>query len=577
MHLRLVNNRAICVAALLLVHTGLLAWSGYVHSPTIDEPAHLAAGISHWQFGRFDLYAVNPPLVRMVGALPVLCADPELRWGQYRTAQETRAEFDVGKAFANANGARIFWLMTLARWACIPFSVLGGWYCYRYANELFGHWSGLLALTLWCFEPNILGHGSLITADVPSASLAIASLYHFRKWLQRRSAETAIVAGCVLGIGLLVKSTLILFCMLWPALWMCSRFLKSHDPEQRSCGTEAGQHALILLVAIAVLNAGYGFEGSGTRLGDFNFSSRALSGLQAEGEKGNRFRESFLALLPVPLPRNYVQGIDEQKSDFEYGLECYFLGEVRSDPPGWWYFYLYAAAVKIPLGLWVLAGIALMRKRNVAFSEQLLLIAPAAMFLVLVSSQSGLNFFRYLIPAFPFLFVFVSQAAANVHLRSIEGGVVTVAATWMTVSSLLVYPHSLSYFNELVGGPRNGYRIMVDSNCDWGQDLIQLREWMNRNPASRGMELRYYGPVDPIHAGLDVWDRGKGGSPNPENTLWYATSVTHLAMQAAEARPGSIGADLSPSLDAYLFNTEPDVRIGYSIHVYRIGRSERLE
>ena len=35
--------------ALLLGNAGLLAWSAYRHSPTYSEPAHLAAGISHWQ------------------------------------------------------------------------------------------------------------------------------------------------------------------------------------------------------------------------------------------------------------------------------------------------------------------------------------------------------------------------------------------------------------------------------------------------------------------------------------------------------------------------------------------------
>ncbi|MEJ7640497.1 MAG: hypothetical protein WKF75_21635 [Singulisphaera sp.] len=54
--------RGICVAAvaLLSVHAGMLAWIGYRNSPILDEVAHLPAGISHWRFGTFDLYRVNP-------------------------------------------------------------------------------------------------------------------------------------------------------------------------------------------------------------------------------------------------------------------------------------------------------------------------------------------------------------------------------------------------------------------------------------------------------------------------------------------------------------------------------------
>lgn len=52
------------IVVLLAIHTGLLAYSAYVHSPTLNEPGHLVAGLSHWKFGRFELYRVNPPLVR---------------------------------------------------------------------------------------------------------------------------------------------------------------------------------------------------------------------------------------------------------------------------------------------------------------------------------------------------------------------------------------------------------------------------------------------------------------------------------------------------------------------------------
>ena len=53
----------------------LVGWIAARKSPVMDEPAHLVPGISHWQFGTFDLYRVNLPLVRMVAAIPVLAAD----------------------------------------------------------------------------------------------------------------------------------------------------------------------------------------------------------------------------------------------------------------------------------------------------------------------------------------------------------------------------------------------------------------------------------------------------------------------------------------------------------------------
>src|ERR1700727_2401415 len=70
-------------AALLIVHVALVARIGYVSSPTMDEAGHLPAGLSHWVSGRFDLYRVNPPLVRSLAAVPVLLARPRMDWSHY--------------------------------------------------------------------------------------------------------------------------------------------------------------------------------------------------------------------------------------------------------------------------------------------------------------------------------------------------------------------------------------------------------------------------------------------------------------------------------------------------------------
>ena len=104
------------VVFLLTAHATLLAWQAWRYSPTIDEPAHLVAGLSHWKFGRFELYRVNPPLVRLVAALPMLLVDPKTDWSGFTEAPYARPEFWLGTTFANANGLKTFWHFTLARW-----------------------------------------------------------------------------------------------------------------------------------------------------------------------------------------------------------------------------------------------------------------------------------------------------------------------------------------------------------------------------------------------------------------------------------------------------------------------------
>lgn len=79
--------------------------------------------------------------------------------------------------------------------------------------------------------------------------------------------------------------------------------------------------ALILGLALVVLNVGYGFEGSLKPLGKFPFVSRALTVDDPRGinQRVNRFEGSWLGKVPLPLPGNYLLGVDETKAEFERG------------------------------------------------------------------------------------------------------------------------------------------------------------------------------------------------------------------------------------------------------------------
>ncbi len=123
-------------AGLLGLHGLLLACSAARQSPTFNEPGHLVAGVSVWHFGRFDVYSVNPPLVRGVAGLPVVLIGAETDWSGFQEGVGARPEFTLGEAFVAANGERAMALLTLARWACVPFSLLGGSVVYVWARGL---------------------------------------------------------------------------------------------------------------------------------------------------------------------------------------------------------------------------------------------------------------------------------------------------------------------------------------------------------------------------------------------------------------------------------------------------------
>ena len=148
------------VSFVLLLHTILLGWSAARHSPVVDEVGHMPSGLSHWKLQRFDLYNVNPPLVRTVATLPLHLLDVPINFDGYQILPKHRSEFMIGSGWITSHPDSFRWNFTISRWACIPFSLLGAVTCFLWARELFGARSGLCALCLWCFCPNILAHGS---------------------------------------------------------------------------------------------------------------------------------------------------------------------------------------------------------------------------------------------------------------------------------------------------------------------------------------------------------------------------------------------------------------------------------
>jgi len=590
----------VAASALLVVHAGLLAWSAIVHSPNVNEPSHLAAGLCHWQLGRFDLYRVNPPLVRLVAALPVLAAGVETDWSNLNGSARVRSEFRVGQDWVAANGERSLWLTTLARWACIPFSILGGIVCFMWARDLYGPPAALLSCALWCFSPNILGHASCFTPDAHATAVGLAANYLFWTWLQRPSWPRAGGAGVLLGLTLLTKTTWIVLLLLWPLMWGIWLALTWRGPlEYRRSASMArwgwGQFGLIWVLGLHILNLGYLYDGTFRQLGEFTFISRALSG-KTDGGEGNQFRGTRLASIPIPLPVPYVVGLDVQKQDHERHPVSFFRGKMYHH--GFWYFYLYALAIKVPLGTWMLAAGAavfklMRRERNCSRRDEFVLLAPSCVILTLASSETDYTaHFRYILPILPYLLIWTGQVGLAVSRRSFWTPLVVAALAWSVGSTLWISPHWLSYFNEFAGGPSGGYRHLANSNLDWGQDLLYLRKWLVEHPEVEPIGLAYYGMFHPREIGVsfrDVpeWDVGTeetdmalpGTTPSLTGPRpgWYAVSVNFIVghpfwiYRADGSRIWRENAGFR-----WFDHLKPVGRAGYSILIYHVTEDDCL-
>ncbi len=560
----------IAIAVILTVYLCLLIRAAAVNSPVMSEDALLASGVSHYKYSRFDLYRVNPPLVRLLAAFPVkdVLAEERNGWWRYDTDPLKRSEFLVGLDVAKTRKDYTD-LMCMARlWVAIPFGLIGAIACFFGARTGFGQAAGIVALFLWSFNPYVLGHGLTIMNDVPAAAMGVAALFLFWKWLRCGNFESTVLAGLTLGLAELCKFTLLIFYPLFVLIWILHRIPDFRTTTRKElflqAKTQAGQLVIIFAISLLVINMGYLFENTCKPLGSFKFQTSLLSGVDSLKDVpsggGNRFANSLLGKIPVPLPANFVQGIDTQRLDFERGLPSYLRGEWSDH--GWWHYYLYALLIKTPLGTLGLCLLAIfctlfIRSTNTSWRDEMVILLPGLVILAFVSSQTGFSVHsRYVIPALPFFFIWMSKVGKAISWQRPIFSTLTISLlVWSIGSSLWVYPHSISYFNELVGGPKNGGKHLLDSNIDWGQDLFYLEKWCKAHSEVTEIKCAVWGsyPLDQT----SILDTGMPFVNDPQPG-WYALSVNYLYDREKQYR--------------YFLEFEPVARIGYSIYVYHLTK-----
>ncbi len=564
------SRQRLIVAVLMAVHTGLLAWGAWCQSPTVDEPMHLAAGIYHWHTGRFDLDRGNPPLTGLVSALPILAAAPKTDWSR------VPAPFAFAVDFLEANGFRTCWLVTLGSWACIPFSLLGAYICFRWATELYGEASGLMALALWCLSPNTIAYGQLITGDMPATATGVAATYFFWKWLRQPQFNRAIVAGLFMGLAELAKFVWLMLYGLWPLLWLVWYFTSRRQPGTPRLFSQTTQLGLIVLLGLYVTNLGYAFDGTGEKLGRYHVGQLVIDFCMNAPDGEQVSSDSALARLPVPLPAEYVAGIGEILIVSERTVVTFLRRERREG--GYWYYYIYAILVKLPLGMLVLGAVAavltvVLWRRDTDLSSDFVLLATSATVIGFVSMSGVLQTFRYVLPFLPYFIIWTSKTArVFAERRRWLIRIVSGLFVWTILSGLSTYPHCLGYFSEVAGGPAKGSAHLIGADSDFGQDFLFLKRWLARHPEASPLGMTWRHPLlDPKHLDIDHIDVPPGVASGRNYSLgqllelgpqpgWYAINVGALR--------GGGGAY------AYFHRFEPVGHAGYSILIYHISADE---
>ena len=531
-------KRPILLASILLLLILIQALaSANRKSVTVDEIIYICAGFYHWKTGDFQLNMTNPPLMKLVSALPLVFTSAKLPGliGDPRAWSLIR-QWQFAREFLYNNSISADKILIIARIPVILVSMLLGIYVFRWSRELYGDMPALLSLFLYSFSPNILAHSRLATHDLGLAAFMFITSYYFWKYLHFSKKRNLFLCGIFMGLSFLTKTTAIFLIPILSIYAIIHASINKESLVRVNSTNTKGQNvgrltlnnltALIVagIIAIVVLNTGYGFQGT--------FDPIPVKNPATLQEKIH-LNKTILDLaikMPIPFPTPYLELIKFQRSLTKSSGNVYLAGKIYEN--GLWYLMLVSFLIKTPIPVMILlsGSLYLILRKYRSMDAEWLMIVFVATIIFVFSYMSNINMgLRYVLPIYPFIHVMAGRFLADIDLRRRWAMAVTGSlCIWYLICSLSIYPDYLAYFNEFVGGPKNGYKYLVDSNLDWGQDLKGLKSYMDEKGIDK-IKLGYFGSADADYYGINYeYLPSVGLAPkNPGQYWWHEIDDNH--------------------------------------------------
>jgi hypothetical protein len=536
----------------MALYAGLLALQAWRLGVTVDEPSHLVRAHSYW-LGITDVFPPDTPLSYLVsGWVPALLRSP-LKFDT--NAGRRKAGFEMGSETLGAmTGPEAKRIVFFARLPYLVFPILTVWLLWRWARELFSETTALVVAVGAALEPTFFGHASLMKSDVAGAFGCVLLSYEAWRHWREPSRAAAVRLSLALLVAVLAKFSLLICVPLVFALFLYR-----------------GPRIFGPVVAAPILYVGI--------LASYQFRDlRPLAPEDFRQMADQRFTPAEIRLAKlvgrVSWPVAFQQGIRYlEAANRNQGFPAYLLGrKIEYSAP--LYFPL-AWAVKTPIALQVLelAGVVYLILRALRLqvgAAEAFVYLPAAL-LVVSALRSHIHMgLRHIMPVLPLLILGAGFAVEALWRRKVGRLVVAGCVSWLVVASAWIYPQGLAYFNEWVGGPKNGWKYLADSNIDWGQNFPELARYVERNRIPK-IKISYFGYDAADHylppekfEDLDApWDvkfvKSTRLDPSPGV---YAISVNML-----------LGYFFPPGYQdyfGYFRERQPVARAGWSILIYEV-------
>lgn len=553
------QKRAVAVFVLISVMFVLTSTIAAKKSNTWDEPAHILAGYAYLAEGMDYLSPLNHTVLgrSISGFFPWLLLDldfdPAVK--PEKAPESNFSPYSLEFLFENKSGGMT--VLFFSRLGNMLIACLLGLFVYLWSAELWGARGGFLSLFLYVLSPNILAHSALATTDLPVTAFFFISAYYLYR-IPVRGITPARIFGAAffVSLALTTKHT---------ALLLAPLFVASFAATFRTVTTRKTviSYVFLAVVVYASIWAIYGLR--------FHSPSPYYVQPMWDTVGDSMFAPLFDFLRGIRfLPEAYLYSLAGSLSSAELGREAFFMGEFSIE--GWWYYFPVAFLIKTPIPTLFLLAAALVYLFAAGTKERVkaaCLVVPVVIVFGAAVSQKVNIGLRHVLPAYPFIFTLIGFVP-NIRTESVKTAkaVFYAACAWYFLTAAYIYPHQLAYFNGFVGGPDKGHRYLIDSNIDWGQDLVGLKSYMDEKGIEK-IKLGYFGYTDPRYYGIDYVylpsmiiddpQLPEDGTVNLEG--WFAISATMLQ--------GGYLPQRDKDFYRIFREAEPVDKIGWSIFIYR--------
>ena len=362
------------------------------------------------------------------------------------------------------------------------------------ARRLFSEGAANVALALFAFTPSLIAHFSVATTDGIGTLFIFLVAFQLVRWRRQPNRRNTALMGLALGGLLLAKFYAPPLVFLALVLML---LLKPEGVARTPAQWNWKPTVAALALALVVLWAGYFFHVSHLKVGD----GKVIATFPNRAVKTWATKSNIRVSIFVPAGE-FFEGLREVAFSNKHGRPAWFLGKIYPTG-GIKTYYPVAIALKWPTILLTLFLASLLTGvwRVCREPTDLLVMCAFGFVFLFFAIQSKFDIGeRHILPLYPFVLLIAGSFWEHVRARKSALIVFLVVLSLNAADALRCAPDYLTYFNVLVK-PTNSWRYLTDSNLDWGQGLIALREYEVKHPGE-SLRLAYFGSVNPALYGV---------------------------------------------------------------------------